>query len=42
VTVIGLRSRSWCSFPTPARERRNEEDEVYQLLSDAYNDFLRV
>jgi hypothetical protein len=24
------------------RERRNEEDEVYQLLSNAYNDFLRV
>ncbi len=31
-----------CVFTPAAPRARNEEDEVYQLLSDAYNDFLRV
>jgi hypothetical protein len=42
VTVIGLPLAIAIFFFEQRRERRNEEDEVYQLLSDAYNDFLRV
>jgi len=42
VTVIGLPLAITVFFFEQRRERRNEEDEVYQLLSDAYNDFLRV
>lgn len=42
VTVIGLPLAIAIFFVQQRRERRNEEDEVYQLLSDAYNDFLRV
>lgn len=42
VTVIGLPLAIGIFFYEQRRERRNEEDEVYQLLSDAYNDFLRV
>jgi hypothetical protein len=42
VTVIGLPLAIVVFFLEQRRERRNEEDEVYQLLSDAYNDFLRV
>ena len=42
VTVIGLPAAIAIFIYEQRRERRNEEDEVYQLLSDAYNDFLRV
>jgi hypothetical protein len=42
VTVIGLPLAIAIFFFEQRRERRNEEDEVYQLLSNAYNDFLRV
>ena len=42
VTVIGLPLAIVVFVAEQRRERRNEEDEVYQLLSDAYNDFLRV
>lgn len=42
VTVIGLPLAIAVFFMEQQRERRNEEDEVYQLLSNAYNDFLRV
>jgi hypothetical protein len=42
VTVIGLPLAIMVFISDQRRERRNEEDEVYQLLSDAYNDFLRV
>lgn len=42
VTVIGLPLAIVVFIAEQRRERRNEEDEVYQLLSNAYNDFLRV
>ena len=42
VTVIGLPLAILVFIAEQGRERRNEEDEVYQLLSNAYNDFLRV
>jgi len=42
VTVIGLPLAIVIFFFEQRRERHNEEDEVYQLLSNAYNDFLRV
>ena len=42
MTVIGLPLAIGVFLLEQRRERRNEEDEVYQLLSDAYNDFLRV
>ena len=41
VTVIGLPLAIAVFLFQQSRERRNEEDEVYQLLSDAYNDFLQ-
>jgi hypothetical protein len=42
VTVVGLPAAIAIFIYEQRRERRNEEDEVYQLLSDAYNNFLRV
>jgi len=42
VTVVGLPLAIVVFMVEQRRERRNEEDEVYQLLSNAYNDFLRV
>ncbi len=42
VTVIGL-PLAICVFIFEQRkERENEEEEVYQLLSDNYQDFLRI
>jgi hypothetical protein len=42
VTVFGL-PLAICTFIWEQRkERENEEEEVYQLLSDAYTDFLRL
>lgn len=42
VTVIGLPLAIALFVYEQRKERRNEEHEIYQLLSDAYNDFLRV
>ncbi len=42
VTVVGLPAAITIFIYEQRRERRNEEDEVYQLLSNAYNDFLKV
>jgi hypothetical protein len=42
VTVFALPLAIVIFIVEQGRERRNEEDEVYQLLSNAYNDFLRV
>jgi hypothetical protein len=42
VTVIGLPLAIFLFVYQQRKERANEEDEVYQLLSNAYNDFLRV
>ena len=42
VTVIGLPLAIALFLFEQRKERRNEEAEVYQLLSDAYNDFLKV
>jgi len=42
VTVIGLPFAIVIFFYQARRERANEDEEEYQLLNDAYNDFLRV
>ncbi|UCH16104.1 MAG: hypothetical protein JSW36_10010 [Burkholderiales bacterium] len=42
VTVIGLPLAIVLVLYEQRKERANEEDEVYQLLSNAYNDFLKV
>ena len=42
VTVVGLPFAIGVFLYEQRRERENEEEEAYQLLSDAYNDFLRV
>lgn len=42
VTVIGLPFAVWVFFAEQRKERENEEEEAYQHLSDAYNDFLKV
>lgn len=42
VTVIGLPFAIAVFLYEQRRERDNEEEEAYQLLSDAYNDFLKV
>jgi len=42
VTVIGLPLAILLFLYEQRKERANEEDEVYQLLSNAYNDFLKV
>jgi hypothetical protein len=42
VTVIGLPVAIAVFLYEQRKERANEEDEVYQLLANAYNDFLRV
>jgi len=42
VTVIGLPLAIGLFLFEQRKERRNEEAEVYQLLSDAYNNFLKV
>lgn len=42
VTVVGLPLAIAVFVFEQRRERNNEEDEVNQLLSNAYNDFLRV
>lgn len=42
VTVIGLPMAIFVFLFEQRKERENEEEEVYQLLSDNYQDFLRV
>jgi hypothetical protein len=42
VTVIGLPFAVWVFYLQQRKERENEEEEAYQHLSDAYNDFLKV
>lgn len=42
VTVIGLPLAISVFFIDQRKERENEEEEVYQLLSDNYQDFLKV
>jgi len=42
VTVIGLPLAICVFLFEQRRERENEEEEVYQLLSDNYQDFLKV
>jgi len=42
VTVIGLPVAIGVFLYEQRRERANEENEVYQLLANAYNDFLKV
>lgn len=42
VTVVGLPFAIGVFLFEQRRERENEEEEGYQLLSDAYNDFLKI
>ncbi|HEU0201395.1 MAG TPA: hypothetical protein VFR86_13300 [Burkholderiaceae bacterium] len=42
VTVFGLPLAIIVFLHEQRRERANEEAEVYQILADAYNEFLRV
>jgi hypothetical protein len=42
VPVIGLPFAVWVFTAQQRKERENEEEEAYQHLSDAYNDFLKV
>jgi hypothetical protein len=42
VTVIGLPLAIAVFFVEQRKERENEEEEVYQLLSDNYQEFLRT
>lgn len=42
VTIIGLPFAIGVFFFEQRRERENEDEEGYQLLSDAYNDFLKI
>ncbi len=42
VTALGLPVALFIFAWEQRKERDNEEEEAYQLLSDAYNDFLKV
>ncbi len=42
VTVFGLPFAIGAFLLEQRRERENEEEDGYQLLSDAYNDFLKI
>lgn len=42
VTVVGLPFAVWVFMTQQRKERENEEEEAYQHLSDAYNEFLKV
>jgi hypothetical protein len=42
VTVFGLPAAMCVFIYEQRQERLNEEDEVYQLLSDNYQDFLKI
>lgn len=42
VTVVALPFAVWVFLAEQRKERENEEEEAYQLLSDAYIDFLKI
>jgi len=42
VTIIGLPTAIFVFYLEQRKERLNEEDEVYQMLSDNYQDFLKT
>jgi hypothetical protein len=42
VTVVGLPMALGIFIYEQRKERDNEDEEVYQLLADAYNDFLKL
>jgi hypothetical protein len=42
VTVVALPFAVWVFFIEQRKERENEEEEAYQLLSNAYIDFLKI
>lgn len=42
VTVVALPFAVWVFLVEQRKERENEEEEAYQHLSDAYNEFLRI
>ena len=42
VTVVGLPFAVWVFYLQQRKERENEEEDAYQHLADAYNDFLKV
>ena len=42
VTVVGLPLAIFVFIYEQRKERNNEEEEVYQLLSDNYQDFLKI
>ena len=42
VTVVGLSFAVWVFVAQQRKELENEEEEAYQHLSDAYNDFLKI
>jgi hypothetical protein len=42
VTVVGLPFAIWVFLSQQRKERENEEEEAYLLLSSAYNDFLKL
>ena len=42
VTVVGLPLAIYTFWHEQRKERENEEEETYQLLSDAYADFLKL
>lgn len=42
VTVVGLPLAIFVFIDEKRKERNNEDEEVYQLLSDNYQDFLKV
>jgi hypothetical protein len=42
VTVVGLPLAIFVFLFQQRKERENEEEEVYQLLSDNYQEFLKV
>ena len=42
VTVFGLPLAIFAFMLEQRKERENEEEEVYQMLSDAYTDFLKL
>jgi hypothetical protein len=42
VTVFGLPFAIWVFFSQQRKERENEEEEAYLLLSASYNEFLKL
>jgi hypothetical protein len=42
VTVFGLPLAIFIFLYEQRKERENEDEEIYQLLSDAYTDFLKL